>query len=73
MIKNNGKLYGFSRCALLQMLAGKKKREKLLCFLHQNNRIKRTVYYMKKNTKIEIKSRLIKNYSLWEPFTTFLA
>lgn len=27
MIKNNGKLYGFSRCALLQMLAGKTKRE----------------------------------------------
>lgn len=50
-----------------------KKRKELLCFLHQNNKIKRTVYYMKKNTKIEIKSRLIKNYSLWEPFTTFLA
>ena len=34
-----------------------KKKEKLLCFLQQNNRIKRTFYYMKKNTKIEIKLR----------------
>lgn len=76
MIKeNNGKqwktVWLHSRCALLQMLAEKK--EKLLCFLHQNNRIKRAVYYMKKNTTTEIKLRLIKNYSLWEPFTTSLA
>lgn len=35
----------------------RKKKEKLLCFLQQNNRIKRTFYYMKKNTKIEITLR----------------
>lgn len=46
-----------------------KKKEKLLCFLQQNNRIKRTFYYMKKNTKIEIKLRpnqqLLKLFLAW--------
>lgn len=73
MTKTMENCMAHSRCALLQMLAGKK--EKLLCFLHQNNRIKRTFYYIKtkQNMKAEIKLRPINNYSLYKPFTTFLA